>query len=134
MHNSRRNLMCDEVTPTWAKTALRHPKSLNILLGVPRGQQISDDVLKRAAGLPGVLGKRARFALTLRRMSKAGRQCMCETRKKDEEGHGIRCLRRAAWICQCGTLYCRQHFRKAMKAGMTCRVDPIPTKKQEVKG
>ena len=127
--------MCEEeteVTPPWIKAAIRHPKSLNILLGVARDTPISEEVLKKTASLPGILGCRARLALNLRHMSRGRSQCQCETRKKDEDGHGIRCTRRAAWVCRCGTLYCRQHFRKAMKAGMTCRVDPVPTMKQEV--
>ena len=50
--------------------AIKHPGALHEMLGVPKGQKIPVNKLKAAAKKPGLLGKRARFALTLEGLNK----------------------------------------------------------------
>ncbi len=54
----------------WIQRALRKHKkgSLHRQLGVPAGRKIPLSILRRAARQFGILGRRARLALTLRKM------------------------------------------------------------------
>jgi hypothetical protein len=52
------------------KSAIKHPGALHRSLGVPAGEKIPVSKIRAAAKKPGKLGQRARFALTLRGMSK----------------------------------------------------------------
>lgn len=54
----------------WIKGAIKHPGALHKQLGVPEGQKIPTSLLKRAAGAGGTLGRRARLAETLGKLSK----------------------------------------------------------------
>lgn len=49
--------------------AIKHPGALHKQLGIPAGQTIPVEKLHEAAAKGGVLGERARFALTLRGMN-----------------------------------------------------------------
>lgn len=51
---------------SWIKGAVEHPGALHEQLGVPQGQKIPEKKLSRAAKKPGLLGKRARLAETLK--------------------------------------------------------------------
>lgn len=53
----------------WIQGAIKHPGALHEQMGVPQGQKIPEKKLAAAAKKPGVLGKRARLAETLKRMS-----------------------------------------------------------------
>lgn len=50
----------------WIQEAIGKPGALHRQLGVPAGEKIPAKKLTRAARAPGVLGKRARLAETLR--------------------------------------------------------------------
>ena len=50
----------------WIAGAIRKPGALHRQLGVPQGQKISRAKLKKAAGMGGKLGQRARLAETLK--------------------------------------------------------------------
>ncbi len=52
----------------WIQGAIRHKGALHRQLGIPAGETIPLDMLRRAARAPGILGKRARLALNLRGM------------------------------------------------------------------
>ncbi len=52
----------------WIQKAIKHKGALHQQLGVPEDKKIPAKTLKRAAGAPGKLGRRARLAETLRRM------------------------------------------------------------------
>jgi len=54
----------------WIKDAVKHPGALHREMGVPMGQTIPAKKLAKAARAPGVLGKRARLAETLRGFKK----------------------------------------------------------------
>ena len=54
----------------WIKDAVKHPGALHKQLGVPAGEKIPAKKLAKAAKAPGVLGKRARLAETLRGFKK----------------------------------------------------------------
>lgn len=51
--------------------AIKHPSALHEMLGVPKGKKIPRSTLEAAAKKPGLLGKRARFALTLEGLNKS---------------------------------------------------------------
>jgi len=53
----------------WIASAIRKPGSLRRSLGVKEGQTIPASKLAAAAKKPGKLGRRARLAQTLRKMS-----------------------------------------------------------------
>jgi len=53
----------------WIQKAIKKPGALHRSLGVPLGERIPLDDLRRAAKAHGKLGKRARLALTLRKLS-----------------------------------------------------------------
>lgn len=52
------------------KQAIQRPGALHDDLGVPQGQTIPVAKIDAAAKEPGVVGERARFAKTLRKMNK----------------------------------------------------------------
>jgi hypothetical protein len=54
----------------WIQEAIKHPGALHKELGVPMGEKIPAKKLAKAAKAPGVEGKRARLAETLRGFSK----------------------------------------------------------------
>jgi hypothetical protein len=54
----------------WIQEAIKHPGALHKELGVPAGEKIPAKKLAKAAKAPGVEGRRARLAETLRGMHK----------------------------------------------------------------
>jgi hypothetical protein len=54
----------------WIKEAIGKPGALHREMGVPAGKKIPAKRLVRAAKAPGILGKRARLAETLRGFKK----------------------------------------------------------------
>ena len=50
----------------WIKGAIKHPGALHKDLGVPMGKKIPQSKLKKAEGMGGKIGKRARLAETLK--------------------------------------------------------------------
>jgi hypothetical protein len=54
----------------WIQSAIRKPGALHRQLGVPEGQKIPAAKLRKAAGRGGKLGRRARLAMTLKRLRK----------------------------------------------------------------
>lgn len=54
----------------WIQKAIKHPGALHKELGVPEGKKIPAKKIKVAAKKPGVEGKRARLAETLKKMKK----------------------------------------------------------------
>lgn len=54
----------------WIQGAHIKKGALHRQLGIPKGKKIPISVLKEASKEPGVLGKRARLALTLRKVRK----------------------------------------------------------------
>ena len=57
-------------TKNWIKGAIKKPGALHEELGVPAGKKIPAKKLAAAAKKPGVLGKRARLAETLKSLKK----------------------------------------------------------------
>jgi hypothetical protein len=53
----------------WIQEAIKNPGALRRQLKVPAGKKIPLSKLKEAAKKPGKLGRRARLALTLRRLA-----------------------------------------------------------------
>lgn len=54
----------------WIKAAIKHKGALHTQLGIPQSQKIPHSTLAKAAAKPGLLGERARLAITLGRMGK----------------------------------------------------------------
>lgn len=54
----------------WIQHAIKHPNMLHDMLGIPRQQDIPDDILKKSAKKPGLLGARAKLAIRLKGMNK----------------------------------------------------------------
>jgi len=54
----------------WIQQAIKHKGSLRKSLGAKKGKNIPASKLRVAAKKGGVLGKRARLALTLKKLSK----------------------------------------------------------------
>ena len=52
----------------WIQSAIKKPGSLRATLKVKKGEKIPESKLKAAAKKPGVTGKRARLAMTLKGM------------------------------------------------------------------
>lgn len=52
----------------WIQKAIKKPGSLRAALGVKKGEKIPSKKLAAAAKKPGVMGKRARLAQTLKKM------------------------------------------------------------------
>lgn len=52
----------------WIKSAIKHPGALHRMMHVPEGMRIPYARLEAAAKKSGVLGRRARLAMTLRHM------------------------------------------------------------------
>lgn len=51
--------------PNWIKNAIGRKGALHEMLGIPKGRKIPQKTLVSAAKKPGLLGKRARLAITL---------------------------------------------------------------------
>jgi hypothetical protein len=54
----------------WIQSAIKHPGALRQSLGAEKGEPIPEGKLKAAAQKGGKLGKRARLAMTLKKMHK----------------------------------------------------------------
>jgi len=54
----------------WIQQAIKHPGALRKQLGVKKGKKIPLSKLRKAAKAKGKLGRRARLALTLRKLRK----------------------------------------------------------------
>jgi hypothetical protein len=54
----------------WISSAISRPGALHRQLGIPMRRRIPVAVLERAAQRSGTLGRRARLALTLRRLNR----------------------------------------------------------------
>jgi len=54
----------------WIQKAIKRPGALHRQLGIPQGKKIPVSVLRAAAKKGGKLGKRARLALTLRKLNR----------------------------------------------------------------
>jgi hypothetical protein len=54
----------------WIQKAIKKPGSLRSALGVKKGKNIPSQKLAAAAKKPGVMGKRARLAQTLKKMKR----------------------------------------------------------------
>lgn len=54
----------------WIQKAIKHPGALRKSMGVKKGETIPAKALAAAAKKPGVTGKRARLAQTLKAMKK----------------------------------------------------------------
>ena len=54
----------------WIAGAIKHPGALHRQLGVPQGKKIPTSTLREAVKRGGVLAKRARAAMTLRRLNR----------------------------------------------------------------
>ena len=54
----------------WIQKAIKHPGALRKTLKAKKGKRISAAKLNKAAKAKGVLGRRARLAKTLRKLSK----------------------------------------------------------------
>lgn len=52
----------------WIKGAIKKPGALRKSLGVKKGEKIPQTKLKAAAKKPGKLGRRARMAMTLKKL------------------------------------------------------------------
>lgn len=59
-----------EVKGKWIQGAIKHPGALHESLGVPKGEKIPAGKLAAAAKKPGITGKRARLAETLKGLKK----------------------------------------------------------------
>ncbi len=58
------------MTKKWIGKAIKHPGALHKDLGVPTGKKIPTKKLDAAAKKPGIEGKRARLAKTLKGLHK----------------------------------------------------------------
>lgn len=54
----------------WIKGAIKHKGALHKQLGIPQSKSIPHSVLTKAAQAKGLLGQRARLAITLSHFSK----------------------------------------------------------------
>lgn len=54
----------------WIQKAIKHPGALHKQLKIPKGKNIPSKVLESAAKKKGKLGRRARLALTLKKLNK----------------------------------------------------------------
>lgn len=54
----------------WIKAAIKHKGALHKQLGISQGKKIPHSTLVAAAKRPGILGQRARLAMTLEGMHK----------------------------------------------------------------
>lgn len=54
----------------WIQSAIKHPGALHRDLGIPQGQRIPISTLNTTAKRKGTVGRRARLALTLRKLRK----------------------------------------------------------------
>jgi len=56
------------MSENWIKGAIKKPGALRKSLGVKKGEKIPQTKLKAAAKKPGKLGRRARMAMTLKKL------------------------------------------------------------------
>jgi hypothetical protein len=54
----------------WIQAAIKKPGALRKTLGAKKGKDIPEKKLKKAAKKKGITGRRARLALTLKKLSK----------------------------------------------------------------
>ena len=54
----------------WIQKAIKNPGALRKSLGVKKGKTIPTGMLVKAAKAPGVTGRRARLAMTLKKMGR----------------------------------------------------------------
>ena len=66
----------------WIQSAIQKPGALHRQLGIPMGEIIPLPLLHHAARAPGVLGQRARMALTLRKMATNRKRRLGKARRK----------------------------------------------------
>ena len=62
--------MAKRTKSRWIQSSIRQPGALHRQLGVPEGQKIPASKLRKAAAKGGKLGRRARLAMTLKRLRK----------------------------------------------------------------
>lgn len=62
--------MADKKDGKWIQKAIKNPGALRKTLKVKKGHDIPEKKLESAAKKPGVTGKRARLAMTLKSLSK----------------------------------------------------------------
>lgn len=62
--------MAKKKSKKWIQSAIKKPGALREQLGVAEGKTIPAEKLRAAAKKAGTLGRRARLALTLRKLSK----------------------------------------------------------------
>ena len=62
--------MAEKEGGLWIQGAIKKKGALHSDLGVPQGEKIPKSKIQAAAKRPGVVGKRARLALTLGKMHK----------------------------------------------------------------
>ena len=60
----------DNEPKKFIQTAIQHPGALHRALNIPEGQDIPTDKLREAAQAGGHLGRMARFAMTLKNITK----------------------------------------------------------------
>ena len=58
----------------WIQEAIRKKGALRAQLGTPAGRNIPVGQLQEAASAPGTLGRRARLAVTLRKLARKRKQ------------------------------------------------------------
>lgn len=56
------------MSKNWIQSAIKHPGALHAEMGVPQGTKIPKNKLRAAALKGGLLGRRARLAITLGKM------------------------------------------------------------------
>lgn len=54
----------------WIQKAIKHPGALRSALGIKKGKVIPMEKLTMAAKMKGTMGKRARLAMTLKKLNK----------------------------------------------------------------
>lgn len=67
---ARPRARCTEMAEKWIQKAIKNPGALRKTLGVKNGQTIPAGKLAKAAKEPGVTGRRARLAQTLKKLGK----------------------------------------------------------------
>jgi hypothetical protein len=76
----------------WIASAIKHHGALHKQMGVPEGEDIPCERLQAAAQSPGLLGKRARLALTLKAMHEA-KESDTEEQAEHQPSGGMRMMR-----------------------------------------
>ena len=67
---SEEMILTEEKEKKWIQKAIKKPGALHKALKVKKGEKIPEGKLEKAAHKGGKLGRRARLAMTLRKMSK----------------------------------------------------------------